>query len=68
MARSPSGGAGDAATIRRHLEALTHDDAAVSRARERRSSWLRSGMDKRRGAVAAALATDLPPVMRSIVD
>jgi len=58
---------GDVATIRRHLEALTHDDAVLYRALGRAALELaqKRGMDEATAAqVAAALATDLPPVMR----
>src|SRR3989449_8131266 len=59
---------GDAATIRRHLEALTHDDAVLYRALGRASLELaqKRGMDEATAVqVAAALATDLPPVIRN---
>jgi predicted short-subunit dehydrogenase-like oxidoreductase (DUF2520 family) len=58
---------GDVATIRRHLEALTHDDAVLYRALGRAALELaqKRGMDEATAAqVAAALATDLPPVLR----
>jgi len=58
---------GDAATIRRHLEALTHDDAVLYRALGRAALELaqKRGMNEATAAgIAAALATDLPPVMR----
>jgi predicted short-subunit dehydrogenase-like oxidoreductase (DUF2520 family) len=58
---------GDRATIRRHLEALTHDDAVLYRALGRAALELaqKRGMDEATAAqVAAALATDLPPVLR----
>ncbi len=58
---------GDRATIRRHLEALTHDDALLYRALGRAALELaqKRGMDEATAAqVAAALATDLPPVIR----
>ena len=58
---------GDQATIRRHLEALTHDDALLYRALGRAALELaqKRGMDEATAAqVAGALATDLPPVMR----
>jgi predicted short-subunit dehydrogenase-like oxidoreductase (DUF2520 family) len=58
---------GDAATIRRHLESLTQDDAGLYRALGRAALELaqKRGMDEATAArVAAALATDLPPVLR----
>jgi predicted short-subunit dehydrogenase-like oxidoreductase (DUF2520 family) len=58
---------GDEATIRRHLESLTRDDAVLYRALGRAALELaqKRGMDEAAAArVAAALATDLPPVMR----
>src|SRR5439155_752512 len=58
---------GDVATIRRQLEALTHDDAVLYRALGRAALELaqKQGMDQATAAqVAMALATDLPPVMR----
>jgi predicted short-subunit dehydrogenase-like oxidoreductase (DUF2520 family) len=58
---------GDEATIRRHLESLTRDDAVLYRALGRAALELaqKRGMDEATAAqVAAALATDLPPVMR----
>ena len=58
---------GDEATIRRHVEALTQDDAALYRVLGRAALELaqKRGMDEGTAArVAAALATDLPPVMR----
>ena len=58
---------GDEATIRRHLESLTRDDAALYRALGRAALELaeKRGMDEATAArVAAALATDLPPVLR----
>lgn len=58
---------GDQATIRRHLDALTQDDAALYRALGRAALELaqKRGMDETTAAgVAAALGTDLPPVMR----
>jgi len=58
---------GDQATIRRHLEALTHDDALLYRALGRAALELaqKRGMDEATAAqVAGALATDLPPVLR----
>src|SRR2546426_3412692 len=54
---------GDVATIRRHLEALTHDDAVLYRALGRAALELaqKRGMNEATAAqVAAALATDLP--------
>jgi uncharacterized protein YidB (DUF937 family) len=58
---------GDIATIGRHLEALTIDDAKLYRALGRAALELarKQGMDERTGErVADALATDLPPVIR----
>ncbi len=58
---------GDEATIRRHLDALTQDDAALYRVLGRAALELaqKRGMDAATAArVAAALATDLPPVLR----
>jgi predicted short-subunit dehydrogenase-like oxidoreductase (DUF2520 family) len=58
---------GDTATVRRHLESLTHDDALLYRALGRAALELaqKRGMDETTAArVAAALATDLPPVLR----
>ncbi len=58
---------GDAATIRRHLESLTHDDAVLYRALGRAALELaqKRGMDEATAAqVAAALATEVPPVIR----
>src|SRR6266849_1969263 len=58
---------GDQATIRRHLEALTHDDAVLYRALGRAALELaqKRGMDPATAAqVAVALETDLPPVIR----
>jgi len=58
---------GDEATIRRHVEALTQDDAALYRILGRAALELaqKRGMDEGTAArVAAALATDLPPVLR----
>ena len=58
---------GDEATIRRHLEALTQDDAQLYRALGRAALELaqKRGMDEATALhVAAALATDRPPVMR----
>jgi len=59
---------GDQATIRRHPEALTHDDAVLYRALGRAALELaqKRGMDQATAArVAMVLATDLPPVLRS---
>ena len=58
---------GDVATVRRHLESLTHDDALLYRALGRAALELaqKQGMDEGMAArVAAALATDLPLVLR----
>ena len=58
---------GDEATIRRHLESLTRDDALLYRALGRAALELaeKGGMDEATAArVAQALATDLPPVLR----
>jgi predicted short-subunit dehydrogenase-like oxidoreductase (DUF2520 family) len=58
---------GDQATIRRHLESLTRDDAVLYRALGRAALELaqKRGMDEATAAqVAVALATDLPPVIR----
>ncbi len=58
---------GDEATIRRHLESLTRDDALLYRALGRAALELaeKAGMDEATAArVAQALATDLPPVIR----
>ena len=58
---------GDEATIRRHVEALTQDDAALYRVLWRAALELaqKRGMDEATATrVAAALATDLPPVIR----
>jgi predicted short-subunit dehydrogenase-like oxidoreductase (DUF2520 family) len=58
---------GDEATIQRHLGSLTRDDAVLYRALGRAALELaqKQGMDEATAArVAAALATDLPPVMR----
>ena len=58
---------GDEATIRRHVEALTQDDAALYRVLGRAALELaqKRGMDEATAArVAGALATDLPPVLR----
>jgi len=58
---------GDEATIRRHVESLTRDDALLYRALGRAALELaeKGGMDEATAArVAQALATDLPPVIR----
>lgn len=58
---------GDAATVRRHVDALTQDDAVLYRALGRAALELaqKRGMDEATAArVAQALATDLPPVLR----
>jgi len=58
---------GDEATVRRHVEALTQDDAALYRVLGRAALELaqKRGMDEATAArVASALATDLPPVIR----
>jgi predicted short-subunit dehydrogenase-like oxidoreductase (DUF2520 family) len=58
---------GDTATIKRHLESLTLDDAKLYRALGRAALELaqKQGMDEQTAEkVAAALATDLPPVFR----
>ena len=58
---------GDEETIERHLGVLTRDDAALYRALGRTALELaqKRGMDQATAArVAAALATDLPPVLR----
>jgi len=58
---------GDAATVARHLAALTLDDAALYRAIARAALELaqKQGMDEATAArVATALATDVPPVLR----
>jgi len=58
---------GDEATVRRHVEALTQDDAALYRVLGRAALDLaqKRGMDEATATrVAAALATDLPPVIR----
>lgn len=58
---------GDVATVKRHLESLTHDDALLYRALGRAALELaqKQGMDEGTAArVAAALATDLPLVLR----
>ena len=58
---------GDEETIQRHLAVLTRDDAALYRVLGRAALELaqKRGMDEATAArVAAALATDLPPVLR----
>ena len=58
---------GDETTVRRHLDALTADDAMLYRVLGRAALELaqKRGMDAATAArVAAALATDLPPVLR----
>ncbi len=58
---------GDEATIRRHVESLTKDDALLYRALGRAALELaqKRGMDEGAAArIAEALATDLPPVLR----
>jgi predicted short-subunit dehydrogenase-like oxidoreductase (DUF2520 family) len=58
---------GDTATIVRHLESLAVDDAKLYRALGRAALELaqKQGMDRATAEkVAAALATDLPPVLR----
>ena len=58
---------GDEATVARHLEALTHDDAMLYRTLGRAALEIaeKRGMDEDMAArVAAALATDLPLVLR----
>ena len=58
---------GDEATIRRHLDALTSDDALLYRVLGRAALELarKRGMDDATAArVATALAIDLPPVLR----
>ena len=58
---------GDADTIARHVASLTEDDAALYRTLGRAALELarKRGMDDVAAAqVAAALATDLPPVLR----
>lgn len=58
---------GDEATVRRHLEALTSDDAVLYRVLGRAALELaqKRGMDAATAArLAAALATDVPTVMR----
>lgn len=59
---------GDTATIDRHLQSLTMDDAKLYRALGRAALELaqKQGMDEKLAEkVAEALATDVPPVMRS---
>ena len=59
---------GDTATITRHLESLAVDDAKLYRALGRAALELaqKQGMDEGTAAkVAEALATDLPPVLRT---
>ena len=58
---------GDTATLRRHIERLSRDDALLYRALGRAALELarERGMDETTAlAVADALATDLPPVLR----
>ena len=58
---------GDTATLRRHIERLSRDDALLYRALGRAALELarEQGMDETTAlAVADALATDLPPVLR----
>jgi predicted short-subunit dehydrogenase-like oxidoreductase (DUF2520 family) len=58
---------GDTATIVRHIESLAQDDGTLYRALGRAALELaqKRGMDEATAAqVAAALATDLPPVIR----
>ena len=58
---------GDTATLRRHIERLSRDDALLYRALGRAALELarERGMDETTAlAVAAALATDPPPVLR----
>jgi predicted short-subunit dehydrogenase-like oxidoreductase (DUF2520 family) len=58
---------GDTTTIVRHIESLTLDDGKLYRALGRAALELaqKRGMDEATAAqVAAALATDLPPVIR----
>ncbi len=58
---------GDVDTVRRHVEALTKDDALLYRALGRAALELaeKAGMDEgTAGRVAEALATDLPLVLR----
>ncbi len=60
---------GDEATIRRHLAALTRDDAALYRTLGRAALELaqKRGMDEATATqVAAALVTDLPTVIRKV--
>ena len=57
---------GDAATLRRHVESLTRDDAQLYRSLGRAALELaqKHGMDRATAArIAEALATDLPPVL-----
>jgi predicted short-subunit dehydrogenase-like oxidoreductase (DUF2520 family) len=59
---------GDTATIQRHLESLASDDAKLYRTLGRAALELaqKKGMEKESAEkVAAALATDLPPVLRA---
>jgi predicted short-subunit dehydrogenase-like oxidoreductase (DUF2520 family) len=59
---------GDTATIVRHLQSLAVDDAKLYRALGRAALELaqKQGMDEQTAEkVAAALATDLPPVLRT---
>jgi len=59
---------GDTATIVRHLQSLAVDDAKLYRALGRAALELaqKQGMDEQTaGKVAEALATDLPPVIRT---
>jgi predicted short-subunit dehydrogenase-like oxidoreductase (DUF2520 family) len=59
---------GDTATIERHLQSLAIDDAKLYRALGRAALELaqKQGMDEQAAAkVADALATDLPPVIRT---
>ena len=59
---------GRAATIVRHLQSLAVDDAKLYRALGRAALELaqKQGMDEQTaGKVAEALATDLPPVIRT---
>jgi len=59
---------GDTATITRHLESLAVDDAKLYRALGRAALELaqKQGMDEKTATkVAEALATDLPPVLRT---
>ena len=60
---------GDVATVRRNLESLTRDDALLYRALGRAALELaqKRGMDEAMATrVAAALATDVPPVIRKV--